>query len=412
MLAIRRRSDWALYALFKYFWVLVILPKFVQMACLGALLLVIWFHSFKEKPLDKFTIIQLFFLGIYGVSIVVNTLTASHELGRILAAVNTWLITAVALGLYHFYRQSDVDLGRVGKYCLCNLLILVMLWVVYKLTHGTRAFAILGHTLMGDDWINGLYAPRFFGYMDYANLVVFSVLFFYPLAMLFLSGKRLLPLLLTVVLYPVVDATNSRTGVVLYLLLLMAYVLFEFQTWFFQLYRQQKYVLFFFAFVGVLAVVVLCSGKILQIVNGILNMREGSNNMRMQIYTQSIMTMLERSPVIGIGIKDMLGGYPLGSHSTYIGVFYKAGILGGSIYICSIIYLAIKIIFGKDVNRHAVTAKICLAAALLLMALEDIDGANWCVCVFYILLALLQNKNRHVWGRQNLEESIDGYAQN
>lgn len=412
MSAIHRRSDWALYALFKYFWVLVILPKVVQMACLGALLLVIWFYSFKEKPLDKFTIMQLFFLGIYGVSVVVNTLTGSHETSRILAAVNTWLITAVALGLYHFYRQSDVDLDRVGKYCLCNLLILVLLWIVYKLTHGTRAFAILGHTLMGDDWVNGLYTPRFFGYMDYANLLVFSVLFFYPLAMLFLRGKRILPLLLTVVLYPVVDSTNSRTGVVLYLLLLMAYALFEFQTGFFRLYRRQKYLLFFFALLGVLAVVLLCSGKIAQIVGSILNKREGSNNMRVLIYTQSITTMLEHSPVIGIGIKDMLGEYPLGSHSTYIGVFYKAGILGGLIYLCAIIYMAIKIILGKDMNRHAVTAKICLAAALLLMALEDVDGANWCICVFYILLALLQNKGQRVWGPQNLEESNDGYTQN
>ena len=69
MFAIRWRSDWALYALFQYFWVLVILPKFVQMACLGALLCLIWFRSFEQKPLDKFTIAQLFFLLFYGVSI-------------------------------------------------------------------------------------------------------------------------------------------------------------------------------------------------------------------------------------------------------------------------------------------------------------------------------------------------------
>ena len=25
-----------------------------------------------------------------------------------------------------------------------------------------------------------------------------------------------------------------------------------------------------------------------------------------------------------------------------------------------------------------------------LMALEDIDGTNWCICIFYILLALLE----------------------
>lgn len=405
-MAIRWRSDWALYALFQYFWVLVILPKFVQMACLGALLCLIWFRSFEQKPLDKFTIAQLFFLLFYGVSILVNTLPASHELSRILAALNTWMITAVAVGFYHFCRQVEIDLDRVGKYSLYNLLILVLLWMVYKLTGGTRAFPILGHALMGEDWVNGLYASRFLGYMDYANLVVFCVLFFYPLAMIFLRGKRLLPLALTLALYPVVHATNSRTGQLLYLLLLMAYFLFTFQSWFFRLYKQRKYALLFLGSFAVLAVAVLCSGLILRIFDSIMNMREGSNNMRMQIYTQSITTMLERSPIIGIGIKDMLGEYPLGSHSTYIGVFYKTGILGGLIYLCSMVYLAMKILLGKDFNRHMVTTKICLAAVLLLMALEDIDGANWCICTFYALLGFVQNEKCMQAIAQQREETL------
>lgn len=404
MLAIRRRSDWVLYALFQYFWILVILPKFVQTACLGALLCLIWFRFFEQRPLDKFTIAQVFFLLLYGVSILINTLTASHELSRILAALNTWIITAIAVGFYHFYRHADIDLSRVGKYSLCNLLILVLLWVVYVLTGGARPFPVLQHTLMIEDWINGVYDPRFLGYMDYANLVVFFILFFYPLAMIYLRGKKLLPLVLTLALYLVIDATNSRTGQLLYLLLLMAYFLFEIQSRFFRLYKQRKFALLLLGSILMVAVVGLYSSQILRIFESIMNMREGSNNMRIQIYTQSITTMLERSPIIGIGIKDMLGEYPLGSHSTYIGVFYKTGILGGLIYLCSLIYLAIKILLGKDLNRHMVTAKICITAVLLLLVLEDIDGANWNICIFYILLALLQNRTTSFCSNKSFED--------
>ena len=389
-MGIRIHKDWAFYAPFQFFWILVILPKAVQLVCLGGLMLLCAFRSGREKPLDKFSILQLVFLLIYGVSIVVNALWGKHELSRIFAAVNTWLITAIALCLYHFYRHTQLDFVRLGKYALINLLILILFWMVYTLTRGASAFTVLGHSLTGADWVNGLYTPRFLGYMDYANLVVFCVLFFYPLSLCFLQGRRISALVLTLVLFPVVNATNSRTGLVLYLLLFMAYFFFEMQKSFFEYYKQRKYALFAVAVLMVVVVAALGLSQILRIVESIMDMREGSNNMRSMIYTESLSIMWKQSPVIGIGIKDMFNGYPLGSHSTYIGVFYKTGIIGGLLYVITVLSMGICAFVRKDTDRQAVVLKICILACLLMMTFEDIDGANWCVCIFYILLALVQ----------------------
>lgn len=390
-MGIRLHKDWAFYALFRYFWILVILPKAVQLVALGALAVLMWFRCGKEKPLGKFTLAQLFFLLIYGVSIAVNALAGEHTTDRIFAAVNTWTITAVALAMYHFCSHHKVDLHRLGKLSLYNLGILILFWLVYTLTGGNSFFTVMGHSLAGPDWVNGLYAPRFLGYMDYANLVVFSVLFFYALALIFLRDRKLLSLGLTAVLFLVIESTNSRSGLVLYLLLFLAYFLFEMQKQFFTYYKQHKYALFGLAILAALVVSIACFGFIAKVLEGIMGMREGSNNMRSTIYMQSLSIMWKQSPVIGIGIKDMLGDYPLGSHSTYIGVFYKAGILGGLTYVICILATACKLIAGRDPDRRVVTLKICLLCAMLMMVFEDIDGANWCVCIFYMLLGLTNN---------------------
>ncbi len=391
MLGIKLRNDWAYYALFQYFWILVLLPKAVQLLALGGLMCLFWFRTGRAKPLDGFTLLQLAFLLIYGVSIAVNALWADHETNRILAAVNTWGITAVALGFYHFYRDTHLELHRLGKYSLINIGILLCLYGLY-LAVGDRLPSILGHSLTVQDWVDEVETSRFIGYLDYSNLVVFFVLFFYPLALYYLRRHRILAAGMTLLLFLPVYATNSRTGLVLYLVVLLAYGLFGLQKRFFAYYRQRRYVLLTLSLICLCALALLLAGQLLAVFNRLLTMREGSNDMRLAIYETSLKTMLEQSPVFGIGIKDMLGVYPLGSHSTYIGVFYKAGLLGGLIYMASIVLAGAKSFLRAHSSRHLLVLLLCVLAAMLLMALEDVDGTNWCVCCFYVLLALLQSK--------------------
>ena len=84
-MGIRIHKDWAFYAPFQFFWILVILPKALQLVCLGGLMLLCAFRSGREKPLDKFSILQLVFMLIYGVAIVVNALGGDHDMKRIFA---------------------------------------------------------------------------------------------------------------------------------------------------------------------------------------------------------------------------------------------------------------------------------------------------------------------------------------
>ena len=116
--------------------------------------------------------------------------------------------------------------------------------------------------------------------------------------------------------------------------------------------------------------------------------RAGSNLCRLTIYESSIKLTIERSPVIGMGIKDMLSTlpYPYGSHSSYIGYFYKAGILGGIIYLCSFMIYAYKLFKWKKRDIGDYTLFICIMLMLIWMILEDLDGANWGICYAFILM--------------------------
>jgi len=404
-LTVTLRHDAARYAIFKYFWIIALMPKAVQLVLLGLLLCLMVFRTDRKLQPDGFFWMQVFCLGVYALAIVTNTILYQHAMSRVFAAVNTCGITAVAVIFYHFYRRITLDYRRLGKYAVINLLILIGLWLYFRASDKMNLPLLLGRELGEMDWINGLLDIRFIGFLDYANLVVFMIIFFYPFAMIYLQHNRLVTLLLTGALFLVVEDTNSRTGLILMAVLVLAYVILELQKSFFNLYKRRRAQTWIFAILLVLVGIVVCYDMILAIVDKIISLRTGSNNMRLYIYGQSMKKLFAESPVIGVAIKDLLDfgeqQYPLGSHSTYIGMFYKIGLLGGTVYMISIITVAVSILKSKDKDRHLLMLKVCIVACFGLMALEDIDGANWCVCIFYSLLAIVRNPG---WNTEDLPE--------
>lgn len=396
---LRLRSHWERYAIFQYFWVIAVLPKALQLVALGGLMLLAVLRSDRKLYPDRFVSLQGLCLMIYALSIVVNAILGQHALSRVFAAVNTWTINLVALALYAFYRNMDLDYRRIGKYSFINLLILIGLWLVFEITDGAKIM-FLGRKLSDDDWINGLLDMRFMGFLDYSNLVIFCILFFYPLALRYLANRPLLSLGLTMVMFPVVSATNSRTGLVLLAVLFLAYVLFILQKTFFKIYRKFRPHTVILCCLLALVVGVAAFDMAVGILQKFISLRAGSNSMRSFIYTESLTQMLSKSPVIGVGIKDMLAFqadgyamqyYALGSHSTYLGMFYKIGILGGILYLMSLVAVFVPVLKSRDKDNHMLMLKVCVLGTALMMTLEDIDGANWSICIFYLLLALLRN---------------------
>ena len=76
----------------------------------------------------------------------------------------------------------------------------------------------------------------------------------------------------------------------------------------------------------------------------------------------------------------MMGDYPLGSHSSYVGFFYKTGLLGLGCILFALFKL-IKAVFLKHFKKNMLFL-LGVGAILLAMALEDIDGADWLLVLF------------------------------
>jgi len=149
------------------------------------------------------------------------------------------------------------------------------------------------------------------------------------------------------------------------------------------------------------------SGLYLEIydtIMSIVNMREGSNNTRMSIYLNSIEMALYRNPFIGVGIKDYVNGFPLGSHCTYIGVFFKTGLIGLGLFMFIILLLTEKILKSKE-SRFV---KFIFLYFAVFFIFEDLDGANWLITMFFTFTAYYLNSNKEV----NTCEQYEGYDNN
>lgn len=124
----------------------------------------------------------------------------------------------------------------------------------------------------------------------------------------------------------------------------------------------------------------------------IINGNESSNGARILLLGTSVNEVWKMSPIWGMGIKRFLHeGYPLGSHSTYVGFFYKTGFLG--LIIGAYIFIESNCFILKRIRKSHYIKSISLfiVSLIVLFALEDVDGANWCIIVYFTLLITIAN---------------------
>lgn len=143
--------------------------------------------------------------------------------------------------------------------------------------------------------------------------------------------------------------------------------------------------------------------------------RSGSNSTRLKIYTTSIEMMLRESPLFGIGYKPYTStviDYPLGSHSTPIGYFFKNGIIGGLICLLCYLYFLINWLkqilklFSSQANKNPLllsnTAGIILL--LLIYCFEDMDSYEINAILFgFIISTFFQLKRNRNASRNNTQ---------
>lgn len=397
----KTRGNKSIYIILILFYLIIFLPKPIQLLLFAATAITYAATGCKKREKDIFVGIQFLYLIIYLFSIFINIVSGEHETSRIFAAINTFVIDCVAITMYIYFKNiADIDARIVEKTSFLNISIINVLAILSKTITAINSIDVHGHTISGEDWIDGVQTSRFYGFMDYSNLVIFAVLFFFPYALKYVHYKFSKILLCILTLYTV-SLTNSRSGLVLTSILVVIYILFceEQSIWIF--INRNKVPFGILAAVVLIFTLIIFHDSINNIIQRILNARTGSNGMRMYIYRSSMDKMLNESPFFGIGIKDLnLDGYPYGSHSSYIGAFYKTGLIGGILYLISMLIMDFNIFLKRSADNYDLIKKTALIFCTIMMIVEDIDGANWTICIFFIYCGIylntLNNKNSNI----------------
>lgn len=134
------------------------------------------------------------------------------------------------------------------------------------------------------------------------------------------------------------------------------------------------------------------------------DLRQDSNDTRLELYWDSIIYSYEHNPILGLGLKPKVQGIangelPIGSHSTLLGYFIKNGILGGTcalFFYCYLIYISFKrlgeLIFTKKVYyKTAFTINIGMVLILTSLLFDDFDSLEIVPFYFGILLFIFKN---------------------
>lgn len=393
-----KSSGKLIYSYIKYLWIFVLMPKELQFIVYAVFLLYMGVAKGKTLKIDRMLVPFLVYAFVHLFSIVWNIVVGEHSIVRILAAVNTCLIWMVAICYFGIADEADIDYDYVGKLFARNIIILFGVMI------GTRILGITEVNLGLEtrvawrrDWITTGKTLRFRGFFEFDTLVGLFVILQLPLAIVYVQKykslvKQIIFLILSVV--PVV-ATLSRMGMFLAIVELLVafwYVLNRAH-----ISNNQKRNLKVLVILFVILLGGIFSDEIIAGVKALIYLRKGSSSARSNIYLTSISMTVEKSPLIGMGIKEMLGNYPLGSHCTYIGIFYKTGVIGVIVWGLGLFNVVKQLFISGYIKSGLYYGKFVFWSSIIFLFYlftEDLDGANWLIVMFFVCMSLYTKTDR------------------
>lgn len=388
------------YLFFIVLWPLVLLPKSLQLLLLLAIGM--FLSVYKIKNTNKVFLLVCAYACIHLLSIIINALIGDYDISRIAAAVNTAVIWIPAAFLYEYYRTTKIDIKKLLRICFWTenimlILVTVYWYMAYVKNMVSFTMPLIHKIFYGYDW--PLF--RFWGLLEYPTLVGGFTMLVAPFACLYvwMQTKKLLPVFIYY-LYSFVPIyyAFSRNGYVLYIGLLVLCIFYIFVKRF---KKEEAYTGLVIAAGAVLVSIPVLLVLFNSLLEELLTMRGGSNLVRGELYQASLQAFA-KSPIWGVGIKTLNHLFlPLGSHCSYIGYLYKTGILGTICILCAFVLLVVYILKNKQGIYHRLIS-FFLFAMLAYCIFEDLDGANWLVCLFFAVAGVLQNKE-NCWKRGDLE---------
>lgn len=379
-----KNSNDNIYKYLKYLFLIIIFPKYIQMIPILIITIGLILKNkgklYIDKTIAPFIIYSLFHLF----SIIVNSLN-DVELSRIIAAINTSLLWLFGSIIFSYLKTEKIDKEQIDKLMYHNMLILIFLGIIMVLIKDTSYsnFSIFSRKLIGTDWLFGEQSQRFMAFMEYSNLVVLLYFIALPFSLSYVQQKKgkifQLVFLILSMLPPIL--TNSRMGIILVAICFIAIFPQITST------NSKTKILFILYFGMILTILIFFFHQdLITKITKIITSRQDSTSMRSLIYKTSIEKTLTQSPFIGSGIKEYFNDYPLGSHSTFIGIFYKTGIIGSLIALVGFIRIYKKILSIKI--KDNIQYSISFLCLLIMLCIEDLDGANWLIILFFITIGI------------------------
>lgn len=385
--------SWVPYLLFLV-WPVALCPKEVQLviyllilACLAARAGSAGLQRITVGPVEGFLVC---FCAVYLLAILVHAPQSSTS--RILAAINTLACWGISICLFTTIRYSDVSSNVISKIAFANVAVLIGLALAYYAGLNIT-MPVDARTLSGADWINGERSTRLHAFLEYSTLVAAMYFLFFPLSLEFAKGwrHRLFSYAYCVVAAIPVLACGSRTGILLAIIAVMGGIFYVNASSGERVFSKGTKILL----VGIVMVLlcVLFHEEIISSITSLLDSRQGSTDTRRSLYEYTFHEVMTTSPIIGCGIKDTIAQFgeavPVGSHSTYLGVLYRTGIIGALFFLAALVYLikAMATSTAMPAQRSYCVLYILLFLAFFVM--EDIDGADWLVMSTFAIAGLL-----------------------
>ena len=398
------------YIVFKYLWLMIAFPKPVQLAILLMITILLLKRTRFQVKLDNIGKLILLLASVHAFAIFYDLAVIADDFNRLPAAINTLALWPLSAIYYSYYKKygDEIDTVKLGKYCWFNVLVNGILGILsaylYYLRH-IPGVIILGKNLYGTTYLEGDPTTKFIGLNDFSNINLFYIMIMFCLSIPYLYTKKKSFRIFTVLLASFsVFMIHSRAGMVLYTFSLCMYL--------YEIIPSKRYrrviMLFMIMFIGLILSLDF-NTLFTKFSNRIIYGNVSSTTYRVSLQMDTIRLTLQQSPIWGLGIKrvyrpgEAFVAY-FGSHSSYVGFFYKTGFIG------LIIGLSIVFLLNKNALRYRKYSAfirwvfwffICF---VVLFGIEDIDGTNWSIIIYFSTLAILYRIGKRDYEQRKFTE--------
>lgn len=362
------------YSLFYALWVLILVPnQWYQFLIITIIVLLLLWKSEFRISISNSSILFLLWLFIYLFAILIRGTQEDITFQRFIAELLKLISTGYALFFYNYYRKADFNSSVVRNVVKVNYFVLFLITVLYLF------FPMLKPTLFGRELFSIEWFPhmriRLAAYFEYATLIGQFILFSYPI--LFLKTQKhmeniLISLLLTICSYFSGARILLVCMLVLLASLLLDYILFKTNL---KLTKKNTFILG----MTFLFITACFSYNIWSIIEKIIMYRNQSTITRMIVYQESIIEVLKGNILFGQGIRiPSSEGIFLGSHSTYISVFYRTSLLGIVLYFSAFILL-----YKEAISKNYKIYRLFFYTLLCYTLFEEIDPNHWSIVLLF-----------------------------